>query len=118
MHIQQFAFGLFWCSGIAWANLKRQGNAITINVSPTVPSTEAPGIEADFAGFAFEESSFPAYFGKTKKNFLCVGLSNIHIGTPEKPNNLSLSLLHAITEKTKTQPVIRVGGSSLYTSVS
>lgn len=39
--------------------------------------------------------------------------ANGEAGIPTNPNKLSLSLLNAITDKTKTKPNIRVGGSSL-----
>ncbi|KAH8807565.1 hypothetical protein F5884DRAFT_833299 [Xylogone sp. PMI_703] len=66
------------------------------SVQPFAPNEAGGPIDPAFAGFAFEERSFYYYFG-----------------TPDNPNTFSRNLVNAIAERTKTQPIIRVGGTSL-----
>ncbi|KAE8371340.1 hypothetical protein BDV26DRAFT_276305 [Aspergillus bertholletiae] len=70
--------------------------AISIFPPPSKPDNASCLIPATFPGYAFEESSFVYY-----------------AGNKTHPNKFSQNLIKAITDKTKTGPVIRVGGTSL-----
>ncbi|KIX04936.1 uncharacterized protein Z518_05807 [Rhinocladiella mackenziei CBS 650.93] len=70
--------------------------AITVSPTPSLPTGTVPTVDPAFAGFAFEARSFWYY-----------------AGPDGKPNKFSQNLVQAITNKTKTTPIIRVGGTSL-----
>jgi hypothetical protein len=40
-------------------------------------------------------------------------IDQFSIGSKDNPNHISQNLMQAISEKTKTRPMIRVGGTSL-----
>ncbi|EXJ71433.1 uncharacterized protein A1O5_05241 [Cladophialophora psammophila CBS 110553] len=69
---------------------------VSLSPSPSLPSGAAQTVDRAFPGLAFEARSFWYYAGKAGK-----------------PINFSLNLLRTIANKTKTKPVIRVGGTSL-----
>ncbi|KIW91218.1 uncharacterized protein Z519_08114 [Cladophialophora bantiana CBS 173.52] len=69
---------------------------VTLSPSPSLPSGVAQTVDPAFPGLAFEARSFWCY-----------------AGTAGQPNKFSLNLLRTIADKTKTKPVIRVGGTSL-----
>ncbi|KAJ5083921.1 hypothetical protein NUU61_008500 [Penicillium alfredii] len=71
--------------------------ASAISISPSATPTNATGpIALTFPGLAFEQASFYYYFGNKSH-----------------PNTFSQNLVKAIVDKTKTAPVVRVGGTSL-----
>ncbi|RMZ46452.1 hypothetical protein CA14_008247 [Aspergillus flavus] len=71
-------------------------SSISICPPATKPANASDAIPATFPGYAFEESSF-VYYAGNKTN----------------PNRISQNLIRAVSQKTKTRPVIRVGGTSL-----
>ncbi|KAB8223197.1 hypothetical protein BDV33DRAFT_228660 [Aspergillus novoparasiticus] len=71
-------------------------SSISICPPATKPANASDAVPATFPGYAFEESSF-VYYAGNKTN----------------PNRVSQNLIRAVSEKTKTRPVIRVGGTSL-----
>ena len=70
----------------------------SISICPPAgkPDNASARVPATFAGYAFEEGSFPYYAGNASH-----------------PNMFSRNLLNAISNKTGAGPIIRVGGTSL-----
>lgn len=71
--------------------------SISVNAPPLVPQSAFGYIDPTFAAFACEERSFIFYAGPS-----------------DKPNQFSRNLIHEISKRTGIEPVIRVGGTSLY----
>lgn len=92
------SFILARLSEIGWTAAVKAVRASSISICPpaTKPDNASASVPATFAGYAFEEASFPYYAGNASH-----------------PNLFSRNLLNTISNKTGATPVIRVGGTSL-----
>lgn len=86
---------------------------LAVPVPNNVPSDASSNINPSFAAFAFEETSFSQYAGTYSSCLLASVAEQGHPGPPKSPNQFSVNLMNAITSRTNTYPVIRVGGTSL-----
>ena len=90
----------------------------TISPSATLPPGAAPTVDPTFAGLAFEARSFCYYAGGfiallPVTGFLRNEKLTTHKGPDGRPNKFSQNLVQAIANKTNTNGIIRVGGTSL-----
>ncbi|KAF7533525.1 hypothetical protein G7054_g6993 [Neopestalotiopsis clavispora] len=74
------------------------GNARSSDVTISLPTvnSDAPVVDVDFCGFAFEQASFEEYALDADGN----------------ANQFSVNLINAITSRTGGKPIIRLGGTS------
>lgn len=88
-YLQRF---LAWLAAFATA----QEQQYTLTVPSAVPANASAAVDPNFAGFAFEQASLWKYALDADGN----------------PNQFSINLMAAITNRTGGIPLIRLGGTS------
>lgn len=81
---------------LAWLAASTAAQTLTVSVPSSVPANASGIVDPDFAGFAFEQAS----------------LWNYAIDADGNPNQFSINLIAAITNRTGGKPLIRLGGTS------
>lgn len=85
----------YWQQILAWLAACTAAQPF-LAVPSSVPSNASGIVDPDFAGFAFEQAS----------------LWNYALDAEGNPNEFSINLIAAITNRTGGKPLIRLGGTS------